>query len=342
MVIRASVPAAILIAATAAISAGLQMAQRFTGPLELHQRYGAYGGAKFATGAKEYPRSVEDLEGYALKVSRPVRTIASQFWSIDDFVYTITPPEGVVAVSEYAFEQKYSNVFQWADLFHPAVATDPEIILKLDPDLLLVSSDARADFTHLLRTAGTPTFRMFTGFTKVREIPPSIRLIGYLTGHDGEAESLATNFEAAIHKAETRKPATMAPPRVLGFAGRYSYGDQTMFDDIIRTLGGINVGSENGLHGYSPLNSEQILAWNPEWIISGANRGETQTVMRALLDDPAVAITSAAQNGRIIVLENNVFMPMSPYTRLVLDAIGNALYGPPPVQKPTEESKDKP
>src|SRR5262249_28432287 len=132
MVTRLTIPAAILVVATTVIAAGVQFAQHFTGPLELHQRYGNYGGASFDTGSREYPRRVDDSEGYALKITRPTRTLASQFWSIDDFVYRITPPEGVVAVSEYAFEHSYSNVFEWADIFHPAVARDPEIILKLN------------------------------------------------------------------------------------------------------------------------------------------------------------------------------------------------------------------
>ena len=41
-----------------------------------------------------------------------------------------------------------------------------------------------------------------------------------------------------------------------------------------------------------------------------------------------------AQNGHVVVLENNVFMPMSPYTTLVLEAIGNVLYGAAQEAKP--------
>jgi iron complex transport system substrate-binding protein len=169
---------------------------------------------------------------------------------------------------------------------------------------------------------------MFTAFTKVREIPPTIRLVGYLTGRDQEAERIAQDFERVLHRAQSRKPATMPAPRVLGFAGRYSYGDQTLFDDVVRTLGATNVGAENGLHAYSALNSEQVLKWNPEWIIAGANRGQTQTVLHDLMNDPAIGLTAAARDGHIVVLENNVFMPISPYTTLALEAIGTALYGP--------------
>ena len=308
------------------IAVVLQVATSYTGPLELHQRFGSYGGANFATGATNYPRIVDDSEGYALKMLRPTRTVGSQYWSIDEYVYSLVPPETVVAVSESAFEKAYSNVAGFADMFHPSVATDPEVILKVNPDLLLVSSVGRADFTQLLRVAGTPVFRTYTDFTRLDQILQTIRLVGYLTGRDDEAARVEAEFENAIRKAESRKPAGAPKPRVLGFAGRYTYGDQTLFDDILRTLGAVNIGSENGLHSYAALNSEQIILWNPEWIVAGANRGQADDVMKKLLADPAVALTTAAQKGQIVVIQNNVMMPMSPYTTMFLEALGDALY----------------
>src|SRR5262245_35743239 len=126
MVKRESRTAVVLIGVVVALAFSLRFAEPFIGRLELHQRYGNYGGASSTTGSKEYPRLIDDSEGYALRMSRPARTIASQYWSIDDYVYAIAPPSSVVAVSEYAFQHAYSNVFQWADLFQPAIATDPE------------------------------------------------------------------------------------------------------------------------------------------------------------------------------------------------------------------------
>jgi iron complex transport system substrate-binding protein len=324
--VNRNVPAALIVALTLGLALGLELVQAKTSPFDLHERYGNYGGANFETGSLKYPRVADDAEGYVLKLSRPVRTVASQYWSIDEYVYPIVDPKDVVAVSQTAYDRSFSNVFQWAEMFRPAVATDPEVILKLNPDLLLVSSSARADFTQLLRVTGTPVFRTYTDFTKLDEVRRTITLIGYLTGRDEKAAQAGEEFDLAVERARNRRPPDRPRPRILGYSAGYSYGDQTLFDDIVKTLGGVNVGAENGLHSYAPLNSEQILRWDPEWIISSAARGQSQAVLRLLMMDPAIAPTEAGRKGQIVVLDNNVFLPMSPYTTLILDALGDALY----------------
>ncbi len=178
-----------------------------------------------------------------MKLTRPTRTVASQYWSLDEYLYSIVPPQSVVSVSQSAYDRSFSNVFPQAEKFKPAITMDPEIILKLAPDLLLISSDARADFTQLLRAVGMPIFRTFTSYTKLDDVRQTIRLIGYLTGRDAEAGRVEREFAAAIEKARLRKPAGTTAPRILGYSGGYSYGDQTLFDDVIvRTLGGVNIG----------------------------------------------------------------------------------------------------
>lgn len=323
---RHNLPSIFIVALSLGMAIGLELVQAHTGPFEIYERYGNYGGPSFGTGSTEYPRVADDSEGYVLKLDRPVRTVASQYWSIDEYVYSIVPPEDVVAVSQSAYDRSFSNVFQWAEMFRPAIAADPEVILKVNPDLLLVSSNARADFTELLRAVGTPIFRTYTSFTKLDDVRRTIGLIGYLTGRDAEAAHADEEFERSIRRAQGRKPPNVPAPRILGYSGGYSYGDETLFDDIVRTLGGVNVGAEHGLHSYAPLNTEQILRWNPEWIVSGAARGQTGIVLQRLMSDPAITPTIAGRKGQIVVFDNNVFLPMSPFTTLLLDALGDVLY----------------
>ena len=71
--------------------------------------------------------------------------------------------------------------------YRPAIATDPERVLRLDPDLLLVSSTSRADFCALVRSADVPIYRVFTTFTTLAQVAETIRLTGYLTGEDDAA-----------------------------------------------------------------------------------------------------------------------------------------------------------
>jgi len=75
------------------------------------------------------------------------------------------------------------------------------------------------------------------------------------------------------------------------------------------------------------VNFEQIIRWDPEWIVAGAKTGDTKQVLATLMSDPAISLTQAARNGHIVVLDNRVFLPMSPYTSILVQAIAEAIYG---------------
>jgi len=282
--------------------------------------------AKVRTGTSGYPRTAVDSDSFAVHVARPARRIVSQYWSIDEYVYSVVPPERVVAVSESAYLPNISNVYREVQKLHPAIATDPERVLRLDPDLLLVSNSSRADFCALVRSTQIPIFRVLTTFTTLAQVAETIRLTGYLTGQDQAATDEVNHFWSEIQRAKGHRKPGATSPRILGLSGHSSYGTETLFDDIVRTLGGVNVGAEAGLKGYAAINTEQIVHWNPEWIISGADHGKTAQVLSTLLDDPTIAVTQAAHDGHILVFGFNVFLPTSPFTTLLVNAMAEAIY----------------
>jgi iron complex transport system substrate-binding protein len=281
--------------------------------------------AKIQTGAAEYPRRAADSDGFSVRIARPVRRIASQHWAIDEYAYSIVPAERVVAVSESAYLQSISNVYAQVQKHRPAIASDPERVLRLDPDLLLVSNSSRADFCALVRAADLPIYRVLTTFTSLAQVAETIRLTGYLTGEDTAATAEIQRFWSEIERAKAkRKPG--AAPRILGLGNRYAYGAETIFDDIVRTLGGVNVAARGGLKGYDAVNGEQIVRWNAEWIVAGADRGKTRAVAASLMADPAIAETPAARNGHVLVFDFNVFLPASPFTTLLVNAMAKEMY----------------
>jgi iron complex transport system substrate-binding protein len=286
-----------------------------------------YGIGAIRTAAAQYPREAIDSDSFVVRVARPARRIVSQQWSIDEYVYSVVPPERVIAVSESAYDERFSNVYELARRYRPAIATDPERVLRLDPDLLIVSNSSRADFCAIVRSANVPIYRAFTLFTTLEEVAETIRVTGYLTGEDESARRQIDLFWGDINRAKARRPVNAHRPRILGFGGTYGYGAETLFHDIVQTLGGINVGAESGLNGYDEVNSEQIVRWNPEWIVTSADKGQTGEVLARLMADPAISLTQAARNGHILVYEQHIFSPMSPFTRLFVTALAEALYG---------------
>lgn len=297
------------------------------GGLRIIRQEDASGKSRIHTGPLEYPRVTTDSDDFTVRVSRPARRIASHYWSIDEYVYSVVQPERVVAVSESAYLPHISNIYALAQRYRPAIANDAERVLALRPDLVIASDGSRVEFSDLLRGANIPVYRAFTAFTSLSQIAATIRLTGYLTGEDDAAAAVERDFWQTIERAKALRRPGVQPPRILGLGGRSSYGDQTLFDDIVRTLGGINVGSEGGLKGYDAVSTEQILRWDPEWIVTSAEAGQSTAVLEQMLSDPGIALTQAARNGRILVFDHNVFLPMSPFTALLVTAIAEAVYG---------------
>lgn len=320
-------PPLVLIIVAGSIAAAVDRFASPPGGLRITRGGAGYSSAEIRTGTGVYPRQAVDSDNFVVRVGGPAQRIVSQYWSLDEYVYSVVPAQRVVAVSESAYLPHISNVSRYVERYRPVIATDPERVLRLDPDLLLVSNSARIDFCDLVRGTGVPIYRAFTMFTTLEQVAETIRLTGYLTGEDEKAQTEIQRFWAAVDRAKSRRPVNGVRPRILGFGGRSAYGDNTLFHDIVRTLGAINVGAEGGLKGYDNVNTEQIVRWDPEWIITSADHGKTQHVLTGLLADPGIALTQAARNGRILVLDHNVFLPMSPFTTSLVTAIAEAIYG---------------
>ncbi len=164
-------------------------------------------------------------------------------------------------------------------------------------------------------------------FTNLEQVAESIRLTGYLTGDDESARVQENEFRAELSRAMAMRRADGPKPRIAALSMGIVYGRETLFNDIVEKLGGVNVAAENGLSGYEIVNSETVLKWDPEWIITGADPGSADEVRAQLLKDPAIALTRAAKNGHILVFDNRVFLPVSPYSSKLVTALANALYG---------------
>jgi iron complex transport system substrate-binding protein len=325
---RTIVPPVLLILLVVAIAGAVHTYASPPGGLQLPVLETEKGDDRVRMGKSQYPRLAVDSDDVTVSIARPAHRVVSQYWSIDEFVYSVLPPQDVVAVSQSAYVEEISNVLQRVERYKPAVATDVERVVALDPDLMLVSREGRADYTSLARSSGVPVYRIETSFETLDQIEQNIRLVGYMTGQDESAAKEASRFHEAIEKAVSMRPPGSAKPRILGLGGSYSYGSETLFQDIVTRLGGVNVAAENGIVGYDSVNFEQIVRWDPEWIIAGAKTGSTKQVLANLMSDPAISLTQAARNGHIVIIDNRVFLPMSPYTSTFVQAMADAIYGP--------------
>ncbi len=327
--LKSFVPPLALAMLVGSMAAGVQRLASPPGGLQLPALVTSHPDFSVRTGGLGYPRESYDGDNFLVKINRPPQRIVSQFYSIDEFLYSLVPPQHVVAVSASAYQPAVSNISAYAEKYHPVIASDPERVLRLKPDLILVSSSARSDFTSLTRSTGVPTYRLYTNFSSLEQVAETIGLVGYLTGTEDVARKEEQQFRATVATVKAARPFRAHQPRILGLGGNYTYGSETLFNDIVSTLGGINVGAQGGLKGYDEVNSEMIVKWDPEWIFAGANPGEVEQTKARLLANPAIAHTQAAREHHIVVLEGPVFFADSPYATSLLEAMADTLYGSP-------------
>ena len=277
--------------------------------------------------ASGFPRTLRDYAGDALRLPRPPSRIASQALVTDHFLFAVVPPSRIAAVSAVARDRRYSFVADAVAGMDVAVAGEPESLLRSRPDLLVVSHTARADFVALARGAGIPTFRLSTVFDDFSQIAAGLETVGRLTGEERAAERVIRRFRERIAAAAARRPAGAPAPRVLvyvAFSGTFGAG--SLFDHILTELGAVNVAAERGVGPHGDIGSEQIAAWNPDWIIADAPAGEEAAVRRRLLDQPAVAVTTAGRTGQILVIDHRQFITMSQYAAGLTETVAAALY----------------
>lgn len=277
--------------------------------------------------ARPFPRELRDAKGETLTLERAPQRIVSQTLGADEILLAICQPERVVALSNLAEDGDYSNAVEEARRIPGRSTQGPEQILQFKPDLIFVASYSRAETVELLKASNAPVFR-FANFDSISDIKSNIRTVGYATGADAAAENIIRRMDEDLAAIRVLIPKGETPLRVMSYDRLgYTAGSNTIFDDVVRAAGAVNVCAEQGIKGFAKINSEKILEWQPDFLVTGANRGKEKTVRERLLEDPAVATSSAGRAGRIIVIDNRHFLTVSHHVMRFVQDLANGLYG---------------
>jgi cobalamin transport system substrate-binding protein len=309
---------AVLVVALALVIAGIEVTRRLKTTADSPTTIPA---------ARTFPRELRDAKGETLTLQREPQRIVSQTLGTDEILLAICPPERVAALSDLAEDENYSNAVEAARRIPNRTTEGPEQILQFKPDLIFVASYSRAETVELLKASNAPVFR-FANFNSIEDVKSNIRTAGYATGMDDAAEKLVRTMEADLAAVRARVPKNGPPLRVMSYdRPGYTAGSNTLFDDVVRAAGAVNLCAEKGIKGFAKISSEKILEWQPDFLITGANRGKEKSVRDRLLEDPAVANSKAGRAGRIIVIDNRHFLTVSQHVVGFVEDLANGLYG---------------
>lgn len=215
-----------------------------------------------------------------------------------------------------------------------------EAVIGLKPDVVITDGTVGPrDVIEQLRDVGITV--VFVDSTPSFEGAQDLaRQVAAVYGSPDAGEQLAERIAADV-EATTAEVARLAPADdtdrvrmvflyLRGNAGvYYMFGEESGADDLIDALGGVDVAGELGWEGMRPMTDEALIAADPDLIITMTGGLESTGGIEGLLEEkPAVALTAAGQNERIVDMDDGTVLSFGPRSAEVIEALARAIYAP--------------
>lgn len=259
-----------------------------------------------ATPAAEWPRTVE-VAGASVELAALPERIVALSTETGDLALELAGHERVAAVAAGSVTEGAGNALEEARLVEtalpPGTTPDPEQILSLDPDLVIMTGrhEGEAAAADLLAHSGVPSIAFSEeDFQTFDAVLSSIEVLGTALGAEEKAERITERMAADRDAVVDAVAAAGGSPDVLLLMARGGrlmiQPESTLMADLVRTAGGSVVGAATSAR---PAEPEQIAALRPSVIIVEDFRGAGLDPFRELLDSPALAEIPAVQEGEI-------------------------------------------
>ncbi len=109
----------------------------------------------------------------------------------------------------------------------------------------------------------------------------------------------------------------------------YLFADDSGVGDLVDALGGVNVAAEMGWKGMQPLTDEAMVKAKPDLILLMTHGLESAGGVDGLLaEKPAIALTPAGQNKRLVDMADGDILSFGPRAPGVVEALARAVYVP--------------
>lgn len=215
-----------------------------------------------------------------------------------------------------------------------------ESILELAPTLIITDSSLGPwDVVLQMRESGIPVV-VVDSHRSLDGTPDLIQQVADAVGLPEEGSVLAERTDREIQESLSRI-AEIAPSdeakklRMMFFYARgqsgtyYIFGTGSGADDLISSIGGIDVAAEIGWDGMKPMTDEAFLEASPDLLLMMtkglASMGGIDGMLESL---PAIALTPAGQKRRVVDMADTEIMSFGPATAAALEALAVAVYAP--------------
>ena len=262
---------------------------------------GVFPGCAAETQTPAYPRTIVDDLGRNLTIPEKPARIISLYPSFTETLFALGAGEKVVGVTKYC---DYPPEAVQKENVGGVTTPDIEKVVALNPDLVLVDARLQEELVHGLESYGLTVVALYPkNFVDIIE---NIRIIGKVTGHEQEAQSLTADIDKRVNfiTDRTKGLADSERPRVfylVWYDPLMTMGPGSLVDELLQLAGGQNIAadSKQEVPAYS---FETVLQRDPQVIIlaGGSMTSITVDELKAL---ELWQDIDAVKNGRVYMID---------------------------------------
>ena len=274
-------------------------------------------------GASEtsYPVTVTDQAGRQVTIESQPETLVSGYYITTSLLIALGLQDELVGIEAKADTRPIYALSAPELLELPSVGTAKEFDLEgcaaLAPDLVILplKLESAADS---LAELGIPA--LLVNPEDQALLNEAVTLIGTATNTQARAQALL-DFSAEQEQRLADTLAGAETPSVY-LAGNSDFlstaGDAMYQSDMIRMAGGVNAAAEITDTYWAEVSYEQVLAWDPDYIVLASDADYT---VDDVLADPNLAGCAAVENGNVFQIPGDAEAWDSPVPGGILGAV---------------------
>ena len=269
----------------------------------------------------QYPVTLTDQAGREVTIQEEPQRIVSGYYISTSALIALGLQDKLVGIEAKAAKRPIyqRSAPQLIDL--PNVGTAKEFDLEgcaaLEPDLVILPLKLK-DAAKTLEDLGFPV--LLVNPEDQAQLEEMISLIAAATNSQSSAQALLDFTAAQEALLEKTLEGTRTPSVYLaGNSALLSTAGDAMYQsDMIRLAGGVNAAAELTDTYWVEISYEQLLAWDPDYILLASDAGYT---VEDVLADPNLADCAAVKNGNVFKMPGKAEAWDSPVPSGILGAV---------------------
>lgn len=265
---------------------------------------------------------VTDDRGVEVEFKEVPKTIVSLQPSNTEILFALGVGEKIVGATEY---DTYPEAAQKIERVSDSQNFDSERILALKPDVVIAYTIGSKDALKPLEDAGLKVF-VIESATSFDDVYGDIEQIAAVMGVEDKGNELNEQIKAKITEVQTKVKEVKTPKNVyLEISPKpdiYTAGAGTFQQEILNAANVKNVFAD--LDNWAPVSEEEVIAKNPEVILTTVNY--TEDPIGEILTRDGWNTVKAIQDKAVQSLDTDISNRPGPRIGEAVELVAKAVY----------------